>query len=157
MLATLLDTPRMIVILRFQEDLDPSEISEVLDMPVATVKSHLHRSLALLRRKFVCRDGRRDAMKDFEEQLKEALARKPAPAGFAEKVAARAHQRRSWRTWVAGSMAASLLAGALVVKQIDVTRERERGQVARAQLLQAFEITRAKVKRIEGKMETLNP
>jgi RNA polymerase sigma-70 factor (ECF subfamily) len=40
---------RMVVLLRYQEDLDPSDIAETLDMPVSTVKSHLHRSLALLR------------------------------------------------------------------------------------------------------------
>jgi RNA polymerase sigma-70 factor (ECF subfamily) len=42
---------RMVVLLRYQEDLDPSEIAETLNMPVSTVKSHLHRSLALLRGK----------------------------------------------------------------------------------------------------------
>ena len=41
--------PRMVVVLRFQEDLDPSEIAEALNMPVNTVKSHLRRSLAILR------------------------------------------------------------------------------------------------------------
>jgi RNA polymerase sigma-70 factor (ECF subfamily) len=51
LLAKLDDVPRMIVILRYQEGLDPSEISELLEMPLSTVKSHLHRSLALLRRK----------------------------------------------------------------------------------------------------------
>jgi RNA polymerase sigma-70 factor (ECF subfamily) len=40
---------RIVVLLRYQEDMDPSEISDLLDMPVSTVKSHLHRSLALLR------------------------------------------------------------------------------------------------------------
>lgn len=40
---------RMVVVLRYQEDLSPTEIAETLDMPVSTVKSHLHRSLALLR------------------------------------------------------------------------------------------------------------
>ena len=39
------------MILRFQEDLDPGEIAETLDMPLNTVKSHLHRSLSLLRDK----------------------------------------------------------------------------------------------------------
>ena len=33
----------------YQEDLLPAEIAELLSMPVSTVKSHLHRSLALLR------------------------------------------------------------------------------------------------------------
>ena len=34
-----------------QEDLEPAEIAGLLDMPVNTVKSHLRRSLALLRDK----------------------------------------------------------------------------------------------------------
>jgi RNA polymerase sigma-70 factor (ECF subfamily) len=42
---------RMVVILRYQEDLTPLEIADVLEMPVATVKSHLQRSLTLLREK----------------------------------------------------------------------------------------------------------
>ena len=42
---------RMVVILRYQEDLTPLEIADALEMPVATVKSHLQRSLARLREK----------------------------------------------------------------------------------------------------------
>ena len=45
------EAQRMIVILRFQEDLSPAEISDLLEMPLNTVKSHLQRSLALLREK----------------------------------------------------------------------------------------------------------
>ncbi len=51
LIATLPQKPRMVMVLRYQEDLMPEEISEVLDMPVRTVKSHLHRSLATLREK----------------------------------------------------------------------------------------------------------
>ena len=51
LLSKLQEVPRLIVILRFQEGLAPSEIAELLDMPVATVKSHLQRSLAVLRRR----------------------------------------------------------------------------------------------------------
>ena len=51
MVATLPEKPRLVVTLRFQEDLDPSEIAEILDMPLNTVKSHLRRSLAILREK----------------------------------------------------------------------------------------------------------
>lgn len=40
---------RAVVLLKYQEDLDPSEIATVLDMPLNTVKSHLKRSLASLR------------------------------------------------------------------------------------------------------------
>jgi RNA polymerase sigma-70 factor (ECF subfamily) len=51
LVATLPETPRMIVVLRYQEDMDPSEIADAVGMPVATVKSHLHRSLTMLREK----------------------------------------------------------------------------------------------------------
>ena len=40
---------RMVIVLRYQEELDPSDIAGVLDMPVNTVKSDLRRSLAVLR------------------------------------------------------------------------------------------------------------
>jgi RNA polymerase sigma-70 factor (ECF subfamily) len=43
---------RAVVLLRYQEDLDPSEIATVLEMPVSTVKSHLRRSLEWLRARF---------------------------------------------------------------------------------------------------------
>jgi RNA polymerase sigma-70 factor (ECF subfamily) len=51
LIATLPEAPRMVMIMRYQEDLDPAEIAEVLEMPLGTVKSHLQRSLALLREK----------------------------------------------------------------------------------------------------------
>lgn len=51
MLVSLPETPRMVMVLRYQEDLMPEEIAKVLDMPVRTVKSHLQRSLAMLREK----------------------------------------------------------------------------------------------------------
>jgi RNA polymerase sigma-70 factor (ECF subfamily) len=51
LVATLPEAPRMAMVLRYQEDLDPAEIAAALEMPVATVKSHLQRSLAMLRRK----------------------------------------------------------------------------------------------------------
>jgi RNA polymerase sigma-70 factor, ECF subfamily len=51
LIASLPETPRMVMLLRYQEDLEPSEIAATLQMPVATVKSHLQRSLALLREK----------------------------------------------------------------------------------------------------------
>ena len=55
LIATLAETPRMVMILRYQEDLDPMEISEMMEIPLATVKSHLQRSLALLREKLARR------------------------------------------------------------------------------------------------------
>lgn len=64
LIASLPERPRMVMILRFQEDLDPVDISEALDMPLATVKSHLQRSLALLRDKLSRRYG------DIQYELK---------------------------------------------------------------------------------------
>jgi RNA polymerase sigma-70 factor, ECF subfamily len=51
LIAKLPERSRMIVILRFQEEMEPAEIAELLDIPLGTVKSNLHRSLALLRGK----------------------------------------------------------------------------------------------------------
>jgi RNA polymerase sigma-70 factor (ECF subfamily) len=51
LIATLPEKPRMVMVLRYQEDLMPEEIADVLEMPVRTVKSHLQRSLAILREK----------------------------------------------------------------------------------------------------------
>ena len=55
LISTLPEAPRMVMVLRFQEDLEPAEIAAALEMPVATVKSHLQRSLALLRGKLARR------------------------------------------------------------------------------------------------------
>lgn len=51
LVATLPETPRMVMVMRYQEDLDPAEIADLLEMPLGTVKSHLQRSLALIREK----------------------------------------------------------------------------------------------------------
>ena len=51
LVASLPEKPRMVMILRYQEDMLPEEIAAVLAMPVATVKSHLQRALAILREK----------------------------------------------------------------------------------------------------------
>jgi RNA polymerase sigma-70 factor (ECF subfamily) len=49
LVAELPESARMVVLLHYQEDLDPTDISGMLNMPIGTVKSHLHRSLAVLR------------------------------------------------------------------------------------------------------------
>jgi RNA polymerase sigma-70 factor (ECF subfamily) len=55
LVAELPPDPRIVVTLRFQEDLDLSDIAAIVDMPVNTVKSHLRRSLETLRRKLADR------------------------------------------------------------------------------------------------------
>jgi RNA polymerase sigma-70 factor (ECF subfamily) len=51
LLRTLPGTIRTTVVLRYQEEMAPNEIALLLNLPVATVKSHLQRGLSLLRRK----------------------------------------------------------------------------------------------------------
>ena len=57
LVSALPEKARLVVILRYQEDLDPADISEVLNMPVRTVKSHLRRSLEALRSKMAAIGG----------------------------------------------------------------------------------------------------
>jgi RNA polymerase sigma-70 factor (ECF subfamily) len=49
LLAHLSPPARAVLLLRYQEDLDPVDIARTLDMPVNTVKSHLKRSLEIMR------------------------------------------------------------------------------------------------------------
>lgn len=46
------DLQRLILTLRYQEDLGPSDIGRTLGMPENTVKSYLHRALTALRKEF---------------------------------------------------------------------------------------------------------
>lgn len=57
LVGTLPEHPRMVMILRYQEDMDIAEIGEILEMPEGTVKAHIHRSLKLLREKLSRRFG----------------------------------------------------------------------------------------------------
>jgi RNA polymerase sigma-70 factor, ECF subfamily len=49
LLLRLPEVPRAVLVLRFQEDLDPLDIAATLDLSLNTVKSHLRRSLDWLR------------------------------------------------------------------------------------------------------------
>jgi RNA polymerase sigma-70 factor (ECF subfamily) len=51
LVASLPPKARMVVVLRYQEELEPEEIADVLELPVGTVKSQLQRALAILREK----------------------------------------------------------------------------------------------------------
>lgn len=54
---------RMMIILRFQEELELAEIARTLEIPVQTVKSRLHRSVSLLREKMLRRERAAEEMK----------------------------------------------------------------------------------------------
>jgi RNA polymerase sigma-70 factor (ECF subfamily) len=51
LLSDLNPQARAVLLLRYQEDLDPVDIAQTLDMPINTVKSHLKRSLETMREK----------------------------------------------------------------------------------------------------------
>lgn len=55
--AELPEDQRAVVILRFQEEMMPSEIAETLELPINTVKSRLHRALASLRGRIELKRG----------------------------------------------------------------------------------------------------
>ncbi len=50
LIAALPDLQRLVLTLRYQEDLGPSDIGEIIGMPANTVKSTLHRALVALRK-----------------------------------------------------------------------------------------------------------
>ena len=52
MVASLPPRDRAVVVLRYQEDMEPEEIARVVGWRLNTVKSRLHRSLRMLRQKF---------------------------------------------------------------------------------------------------------
>ncbi len=51
LVASLPEKARIVVILRYQEELELHEISDILGIPINTVKSSLQRSLGFLREK----------------------------------------------------------------------------------------------------------
>lgn len=50
-IASLPEWQRAVLILRYQEDMDPADIANTLNIPLNTVKSRLHRALESLREK----------------------------------------------------------------------------------------------------------
>ena len=54
LLRTLPEPMRVAMVLRYQEEMMPDEIARLLGKSVASVKSHLHQGLKLLRRKAAC-------------------------------------------------------------------------------------------------------
>ncbi len=51
LVATLPERCRVVVVLRYQEDLEPAEIARLLGVPARLVRRRLHKGLTLLRRK----------------------------------------------------------------------------------------------------------
>ena len=56
-MGSLPEKQRLVMVLRYQEEMTPDEIGAALGMPVATVRSHMRRSLLLLREKLTRMTG----------------------------------------------------------------------------------------------------
>jgi hypothetical protein len=81
----------------------------------------------------------------LEQELKAALARTDPPAGFAGRVARRA-VRPVFPRWMAAAAAVIVLAGA------GAGYRQYRGEMAKRQVLQAFEIASETVNRIQAQV-----
>ncbi len=51
LIASLPEKPRMVLVLKYSEDMDAEDIASLMNIPVATVRSHLQRALKLIRDK----------------------------------------------------------------------------------------------------------
>jgi hypothetical protein len=99
-------------------------------------------------------------MEDLEQQLKNALARTDAPEWFEAKVMAavrrddgmpaRRHALR-WR-WASALLATVLVVGGVTWQYERAVQERAAGEGAKARLELALKITRAKLQKIEQKL-----
>ena len=92
-------------------------------------------------------------MNEFEDELRSALRRREAPAGFATRVLARTGSKASPRPWV--GLAAAVAACALVTAG-GVEYRRYEGRKASRQLLVALEIAGSKLSIAQEKVNELN-
>ena len=100
-------------------------------------------------------------MEDLEQQLKNALARKDAPEWFEAKVMAGIRREEAMKTgpslrwrwrWASALAATVLLIGGAAWQHERVVQERAAGESAKARLELALKITRAKLQRIEQRL-----
>jgi hypothetical protein len=92
-------------------------------------------------------------MREFEDELRSVLHRQDPPAGFADRVLARARPKRAARraSWVAAAIAAGLLlsVGGLEYRQYE-------GRKAKRELLLALEIAGSKLVIAQEKISHLS-
>ena len=88
-------------------------------------------------------------MDDLEDQLRRVLRREAPPAGFAERVVARARApvaARNSQRWLAAAAAVLILAGG------GYGYHWQQGQAAKRELLLALRITSAKLNHIQSQV-----
>ena len=175
--ASLPEKPRLVMILRYQEDMLPEDIAKVLATPVATVKSHLQRSLAMLREKVTRTMGEVSHMNPIDQNpnrlenaLKDALRREEVPENFAAKVLTRVAQKSAegepQHSWLSVFSRPSLRWAAVAAVSICITlgalhyrhlqRERAQGEAAKQQLMLALRIAGTKLQLAKSKVNEIN-
>jgi len=106
----------------------------------------------------------------MEDALKDALRRREAPAGFAERVLARVRERSAakpatwqWESWLQffrqplvqwtalAAVSAALIAGGIEYRQVQ--RERAQGEAAKQQLILALRIAGSKLQLAKSKVQ----
>lgn len=98
-------------------------------------------------------------MDDLEQHLRQAMARKDAPAWLEAKVLAAVERqpRPVWsfwrRRWTAAAFASMLLVSGLAWQQRHNAQERIAGERAKAQLELALRITSQKLQHIEKQLQ----
>lgn len=102
-------------------------------------------------------------MRNLDDELRHALRREEAPAGFADRVIQRAARRQQRQTsnrpfirWAAAAMIVGALAGADQYRSIQNAREeRQRGEAAKEQVLQALRIAGSKLQFVQVKIKEI--
>jgi hypothetical protein len=89
---------------------------------------------------------------NFEDELKAALRREPAPADFAARVLAKTRVLPFWRRPAALATAAALTLTALVPSAVYQYRQHRRAIEARDQLILALSITRAQLQQVRERI-----
>ena len=94
-------------------------------------------------------------MTGFEDQLRQALARQPAPEGFAKKTLARARAKQSqfWRRGAAVGLVASFFLATFTLIDWDRRAQQKR---AHDQLVLALKITSSQFQKVGKRLEGLN-
>jgi len=95
-------------------------------------------------------------MNQMERDLREALRRREAPPGFAERVLARTQQPEtrghSW-VWLAAAALVLLMIGGIGVVQEQ--RRQAEGERAKQELMVAFRITGSKLRDVQERLATI--
>ncbi len=99
-------------------------------------------------------------MDDFEQELRQAMERRPAPPGLKRKLMDQRSRRQTQRLWsrtilwqrlAAGLVLAAVLAGGVTWRDYEARRE---GEAARDQVLTALRITSHALNQVNTQLTT---